>query len=204
MVEARLYTPPPLERAMEARWEGENFRLYDGEQRVAAAWRSQLEIAIPEPPHFAEAEAAGTSPAGIAHHEGHPFPTCFVCGHRRAEGDGLRILPGPLGARGDGAWATVWTPPAPLADASGRLPIEIVWAALDCPTIAPHLAEEPIVLSNLTARIDRDVHAGRPYVVLCWPLGADGRKRFGAAALFDESKALVAASSATWVEFSER
>jgi hypothetical protein len=196
-VEARLYTPPPLERAMDARWEGENFRLYDGERRVAAAWRSSLQLDVPEPPSRREAEAAGASRAGIAHLERHPFPTCFVCGSERAEGDGLRIFPGPLPGRP--AWATVWTPPRSLAEPSGRLPTEIVWAALDCPTIAPFLATDPIVLSNLTVEMRDSVWADRPHVVLCWPLRAEGRKRFGAAALFDDSNKLIAASSATWV-----
>ena len=40
-----------------------------------------------------EAVAASATYPGFS---AHPFPTCFVCGPERAEGDGLRLFPGRL------------------------------------------------------------------------------------------------------------
>lgn len=198
-VEARLYTPPPLEHAMDLRWEGENLRLYDGAQRVAAAWRSRLRMDIPEPPAWEDAEAAGASPGATAHHAAHPYPTCFVCGPERGEGDGLRLFPGPLPGRN--VWATVWTPPAFVADENGRVPPEIVWAALDCPTIVAFFATTgKMLLGSLIARRLDEMWAGRSYLMLGWPILAQERKRIGGAALFDDSGELVAASTGSWVE----
>ena len=70
----------------------------------------------------------------------HPFPTCFACGTDRAEGDGLRIFPGPV-ADQDGATrvAATWTPHPSVAEdfhayvddhRAPRWPL--TWAALDC------------------------------------------------------------------------
>jgi len=202
-VEARLYAPPPLERGMDLRWEGENLRLYDGTERVAAAWRSQLRMDIPEPPEWEAAEAAGASRQSIAHDPDHPYRTCFVCGPDRGEEDGLRIFPGPLPGRE--VWATLWTPPDFVADENGRVPIEIVWAALDCPTIAAFLATTgKMLLSNFIARRLDEVWVNRPYLLLCWPIRAEERKRVGGAALFDDAGDLIAASTGTWVELQRK
>ena len=62
----------------------------------------------------------------------HPFPTCFACGPDRAEGDGLRIFPGPVGgASGDrGYVASLWVPHAEHAE-SGR-PASTACSAAAC------------------------------------------------------------------------
>lgn len=60
----------------------------------------------------------------------HPFPSCFVCGTDRA--DGMRLFPVPAPGRPDTVVAG-WTPAPELADGSGLVRPEFVWAALDCP-----------------------------------------------------------------------
>ena len=41
-----------------------------------------------------------------------------MCGPDRAEGDGLRVFPGPVAGRG--LWAAPWTPDPSVAGADGR------------------------------------------------------------------------------------
>jgi hypothetical protein len=135
----------------------------------------------------------------------HPFPTCFVCGPERLEDDGLRIFPGPV-EPGSSLFAAAWTPSPALADPDGRLPNEVVWAALDCPTSAPVANDPdsddflPIVLARLAVRVDIPPVAGDPHVVMAWPLKVDGRKREAAAALYAADGSVCAVSRALWIE----
>ncbi len=68
----------------------------------------------------------------------HPFPGCFACGTDRAEGDGLRIFPGPVPGRADTV-ASLWVPHTSLAVRGDvvdrgveRVGVPTTWAALDC------------------------------------------------------------------------
>jgi hypothetical protein len=58
----------------------------------------------------------------------------------------------------------------------------------------------PMVLTRLTARLGCSVRAGERHTILSWPLAVDGRKRTGAAALFDSEGRLLCASRALWIE----
>ena len=72
----------------------------------------------------------------------HPFPTCFACGPDRAEGDGLRIFPGPVtptvGRRDPGRAHLDAAPERRrglphLRRRTRRAPASpVTWAALDC------------------------------------------------------------------------
>ena len=86
----------------------------------------------------AEARAAMATYPGL---RTHPFPGCFVCGPDRAEGDGLRIFPGPVTPASDGAVrvGAVWTPHPSTSedfhtyvDDVPRASLPVTWAALDC------------------------------------------------------------------------
>jgi hypothetical protein len=116
----------------------------------------------------------------------------------------MRLVPGALG---DGRFAAEWIPDESLADGNGRVRPECVWAALDCPTSAPVAniaAGPPMVLARLAAAVARPVEAAERHAIVSWPLAVDGRKRQGAAALFDSEGRLLGASRALWIELRPR
>jgi hypothetical protein len=199
VVEVSLRRPPPLDTPLEVVREGERVEVRDGDALVAEGGPSELLVDVPDPVQPSEIEAVREE--GLAQWaEGHPFPTCVVCGPARE--DGFRIYPSELPGR-DGMFGATWTPP----DANdGSVPPELVWAALDCPTSAPvaNFGEGPaMVLASLTARLGCPVRAGEPHTILSWPLGEDGRKHWGAAALYDSDGVLTCVSRALWIELRE-
>jgi len=193
----RLRLPPPLDRPLTVEAEGDEARLLDGDKLVAQARRAELDLVPPAPPSFADAEAASRACAAFARH---PLPHCFVCGLARAEGDGLRIFPGPIGKAG--LLAATWVPDASLDDGSGRVAPEFLWSALDCPGGFASMRdpEQPIILGELHARLDGALSIGEPSVVAAWPLGADGRKRYAGTALYSATGVPIAVARATWIE----
>ena len=93
----RLKSPPPLEKELRVEATREIARLFDGAAIVAEARPTELDLEAPLAPTYAHAVEASKSFTGFHHH---PFPTCFVCGPARREGDGLRIFPGVIESRG--------------------------------------------------------------------------------------------------------
>ena len=85
--------------------------LMDGGTLVAEARKVALELEVPTPPAYAEAQSASKDYLGFKQH---PFPRCFVCGPERAVGDGMRIFPGPV--PGGRMVAAPWIPYADLSD----------------------------------------------------------------------------------------
>lgn len=192
----RLHAPPPLERALQLSEQDELLRLLDGDTLVAQARPAELDLTPPAPPSLDAAHAASLDYIGF---RSHPFPTCFVCGPQRAEGDGLRIFPGRVG---DGHVAAPWTPAANLGDAQGRVHPEFLWSALDCTgffAFAPLPDGAPALLGELTARIERLPHIEEPCIATGWQLGSEGRKRFAGSAVFSASGELLAVARATWI-----
>ena len=202
IVEVSLRSPPPLDTPIEVRRDGDGVTLHDGDTLVADGAPSELLLDVPEA--VPAAEVAAAQEAGRERWSaGHPFPTCVVCGPGRE--DGLGIFPGALPGR-DGIFGATWTPDEPLGDGDGLVRPELVWAALDCPTSAPvgnWNSGPAIVLASLTARLGCPVQIGEPHTILSWKLGQDGRKRWGAAALYDSSGVFTCASRALWVELKE-
>ena len=202
VAEVSLRSPPPLDTPLEVERQGDRVRVLDGETLVAEGAPSELLVDVPEGVPFDEVVAA--QDAGSERWSaGHPFPTCVVCGPGRA--DGLGIHPAALPDR-DGIFGASWTPDESLAGDDGLVRPELVWAALDCPTSAPvgnWNAGPAIVLASLTARLGCPVQAGEPHTILSWKLGQEGRKRWGAAALYDSSGVFTCASRALWVELKE-
>ena len=186
-----LRRPPPLGRPLRVERLNGGVQLLDGEHLVAEAAPAEVEpLLLPAPPSLAEAERAAGAYPGFREHA---FPTCFVCGPNRAEGDGLRIFAGPLEGR-EPLVGAPWTPPA-------RVGRELVWAALDCPgAIAVCFPERgETLLGRLAAQIDGIPAAGERCVVLAWPLGEDGRKLYAATALYGAGGAPLAFARATWI-----
>jgi hypothetical protein len=195
-----LRMPPPLERPLAVvPAAGGGVELRDGDVLVADAAPEELDLELPEA--VSPEEAATASRAGLPRwSSAHPFPTCVVCGPDRVPRDGMHVFPGELR---DGLFAADWTPDESLSDGNGVVRPECVWAALDCPTSAPVVtfgAGSPAVLARLAARVDRPVRVGERHAIVSWPLSVDGRKRYGAAALFDSEGRPLAASRALWIE----
>jgi hypothetical protein len=187
--EVTLRRPPPLARPLEAARADGTVRLLDGDAVVAEAAPAEVVIDPPEPVGADEAERAAARYPGFRQHA---FPTCFVCGPERREGDGLRIFAGPVPGRD--VFAAPWVAPADVAP-------RLVWAALDCPgAIAVGFPDRgETVLGRLAARVVAVPEPGERCVVVAWPLGEDGRKLYAGTALFAEDGESLAVARATWI-----
>jgi hypothetical protein len=181
--EVTLRRPPPL--GVPLRWDGA--ALWNGEALVAEGRESELELAVLPPPSWQEADRAQPRFAGFVEHT---YPTCFVCGPARAEGDGLRIFAAPV----DGYVAATWTP--------GESAPRLAWASLDCPGAyaLEWTGRSDMLLGRLHGRVDRVPAAGERCVVMGWPLEWDGRKGYAGTALWSADRAdLLACAKATWI-----
>lgn len=198
-VAVSLRAPPPLEREIELRRaEGGRVSVHDGDTLVADGEPADLELEVPAAVTLEQAREADLTGRWTRKH---PFPTCFGCGPERSQEDAIALIPGPV-AGGD-VLACAWTPLADMADEDGAVTKRFVWAALDCPTsfafIEPGMA--PHVLARLTARVSGvPVRAGVPHVVMAWPVGREGRKARGAAAVFTAAGELCGVSEGLWLE----
>ena len=189
-----LHRPPPLEQPLELRTSAEGVALLDGEERIASALLSQLDLDVPAPPALVEARAAERRYVG---HERHHFPGCFVCGPDRHEGDGLRIFPGRIAG---GGVAASWTPGVDLAGLEGAVRSEFLWAALDCPGyFAVEEQAGLALLGRMTAIIERAPSVGEALIVTGWSIARDGRKHHVGTALHDEQGRRVAYARSTWI-----
>jgi hypothetical protein len=186
--EVTVRRPPPLERPLAVRRDGERLLLEDGNDLVAEAVAGDPGLVPPLPPSFEQAAAAAD---GVGAWGPPQFEECFVCGVRD-DGSGLGVHPGPVPSR-DGLVAATWVP-------HDTTP-EVVWAAIDCP--GAYAAGDPgrgeVVLGRMTARIERLPEDGEPCVVVGWPLGEDGRKLFAGTALFGAGGDLLAVARQVWI-----
>ncbi|MBD8870711.1 hypothetical protein [Nocardioides donggukensis] len=181
-------------------------RLHRGEDLVAEVRVVEEEIAPVEPVSAEEARAAVAGYPGL---RSHPFPTCFVCGTAREEGDGLRIFPGPVAPAADGSVrvAAPWTPHPSTGedfheyvDEVPRASLAVTWAALDCTGgWAGDLEERLMVLGRMTAEVDDLPVIGEPHVVVGQRLGSQGRKTFTATTLYDADDRVVGRARQIWI-----
>ena len=202
-VEVTLRTPPPLDTALTVRDEDDRTLLVDGEVVVAEGRAVEDELEPVEEVDPDRALAAMARYPGLTHH---PFPTCFACGPDRAEGDGLRIFPGPMGAD-RGLVASAWQPQpghaesTDLVDGVQRVGVATTWASLDCVGgWSEDLEGRPCVLGRMTARVDALPVVGEPHVVVGRFLGRDGRKSATASTLYDADGRVVATARHTWIQ----
>ena len=196
--EVTLRIPPPLDRHLEVNIISDDYvTLMDGDTLVAEARGTALELDVPAPPAYDEAQTASKDYLGF---KVHPFPRCFVCGPERDIGDGLRIFPGPV--QGGGMVAAPWTPYAALGDGRGMVRREFIWAALDCPGAFAAMLEQPvvIVLGKLAVAIMKDIKADARCIAIGWNIAREGRKHQTGTAVFSESNGLCAKAKATWIE----
>jgi hypothetical protein len=196
--EVTLRAPPPLGRALRVERRDGAVALLDGDVLVAEARPAIVDVEVPQPVSLEEARRAATR---YPWRDGHPYPTCFVCGPDREGGDGMEVFPGPVDDRSQ--FAAPWVPDASLAGPDGIVGEEFVWGALDCPSgIVTDLFGDVglILLGRLAADLRRPVTAGEPYVAQAWPLERDGRKLNTASALFTAGGELCAVGRAVWIE----
>ena len=195
-ITARLVAPPPLETPLELAPDGEGqWVLSSAAGPVARALAGRLELDVPSPPQYVQAVWASQHYPGFREHA---FPDCFVCGPHRRRGDGLRIFPGMLDS---GIVAAPWLPADNLDTGDGKVGVEYLWAALDCPGyFAVSGARRVMVLGEMQAHVDRRVHVGEACTVIGWKIAADGRKHVAGTAIFDEDGELCARARAIWIE----
>jgi hypothetical protein len=203
-VEVTLRRPPPLETLMRVAHTAGTTVLLDGDAVVAEAVPAEGTLdAVAEVPPDLAAEAMQRYP-GLRNH---PFPTCFSCGPERAEGDGLRIFPGPVDPAVRSLVASTWLPHeshaevGDVVDGVHRCGVATTWAALDCVGgWSEDLEGRPCVLGRMTARLDALPVVGEPHVVIGRHLGREGRRSFTASTLYDSDGRVVATARHTWVQ----
>jgi hypothetical protein len=193
----RLHSPPPLDTPMQLHGaEQHALELRSEGTLIATGVTAELQLEIPQAPTLEQARKASE---GYPGHREHMFGSCFVCGTKRAPGDGLRLFPGPVDD-----WSLVaapWEPPTDLLDAHGDVLPEIVWSALDCPGCYGALGENmvPVLLGELVAELRAPVPGNEPLIVYAWPLGREGRKAYGGTAIANQAGDVLACSHSTWI-----
>lgn len=195
-VKVRLVQPVPLDQPIEiTRIADDRWDAHSNGVLIATAALGTVEAQPPAPSSWVEALGASHHYVGFGKHG---FPSCFVCGPDRVEGDGLRIFPGSV--PGTDQLAAPWKPDAALADSRGKVRPEFVWAALDCPGYFATCSPNPALLGELAVRIDHLPKADEPCVVTAWSIGVEGRKHRAGTAIFDADGACCAVGVATWIE----
>ncbi|MEC3955984.1 hypothetical protein VMT65_23315 [Nocardia sp. CDC153] len=159
---------------------------------------SALTLDPPPAPSWAAARSA----VEIALSGARTVTDCYGCGLACEPGRGLRLFPSELpDAR---MMAAAWTPDAKLADATGELPPEVVWSALDCPGGRAAFVYSGMgrgaFTAALTATQVRPVYAGADYVSHAWTVGREGRKHTVGVALSTADGELCALAEALWIE----
>lgn len=154
---------------------------------------------VPPPPSLAQAQAAESRYIGLTQRV---HPTCFSCGPERADGDGLKVFAGQLDGAPSGYVACPWTPHANFADADGLTPIEVIWAALDCPGFFAWVVKEGrhgALLGTMTGEVLRRPKAGETCIVTAWPIAREGRKETAGVALHTADGELLARAHQVWI-----
>lgn len=195
---ARLVTPPPLDTPLTLSEINGQWSLMHGEKLIGSAEPAALDLVPPAPPTLAQARDARTRYRGLGEHS---FPTCFVCGPARAEGDGLRLFSGKV--EGVDMVACDWQPIPEFLDPHGNTRHEFVWSALDCPSYfaldIPVESGKICLLAQMTCSVDKHVPGDKPLIVYAWKRLIDGRKHFSAAALCNAEGEILARAEHLWI-----
>ena len=196
VVECTLRAPVPIDVPLQLERTAGGALLKHGEKLIAEARPTTITSTPPAAVNFEVAhQAIATSPALDPRH---PFPTCFVCGPRRAAHDGLRIFPASIN---DTVYAAAWVPDREFGDGEGHLLPEFLWAAMDCPTgfAAGFPTAGRLVTGRLAVQPLKSIQTEVDCVLMSWPLSVEGRKHFSAACLYQNDE-LCAVARATWIK----
>lgn len=191
-----LHAPVPVETPLLLRKAGRRTHLWAGEELIASASSEKGQIGRVDPVDIA---VARTSRERFGGQVGHPFPTCFVCGMDRADGDGLLLTPAPVPGL-IRTTACVWRPSPAVTDTRGHVPDEIVWSVLDCPggwTADP--VAEPMVLARMSAELYTRPVVGAEYLVVARQNSRSGRTSSNTSTLYDHVGTVLGTATAVWV-----
>jgi len=206
-VEATIRAPIPLDQTLRVHTTNTGLDIMTDDAATRLLVMSLRSVHLETPAIKSPGlQAATVAAATYRNQDDHVLPHCFVCGPAREEGDGLRIfadwLKDPAGIENPNSFPIVaapWQPWPDLADESGLVAPEFIWAALDCPG-AFAINAEPILLGRMSARILKRPPPDHPLVVVAWAKGRDRRKHFAGSALFNEAGDLLAFSEQTWIQ----
>lgn len=193
-------SPIPLERSLNIVERDDRWLLVDPASPDTAILEGtvwQADYASTTPITLAQAEVAR---AGFVHDEStHPAPLCWSCGLTSTS---MRVHAGPLG---DGRWATPWRAPDWAISGDGSVDPAAVWASVDCASawFIGGLEGRNVLTVQYAVEITDQLRAGEEYALIAWagdyPESWDGRKRGGAAELFDSTGVSVARSRSFWL-----
>lgn len=194
---ASLKIPPPLDTPIALTESEDTVELHLDDRLVGRAQAAELDLdvpALPVPLNLGgdPVDAPGR-PEKFA-----PFSTCFVCGKDRTHPDGLCIHPRQVEGN-DTMVAAPWRLHAGLADESGFVATEYLWAALDCPGYFACAPGEAALLARLTVSSLAPLAAEGDATVIGWDLSRAGRKRRCGTAVFAPDGSLVAKAEGLWV-----
>ena len=200
-----LRSPIPLDTPLELAANGAAAQSGDGAGRIRRAelrhegdLLAEAVTGAPDlaPPAAPERAAALAATARYPGRTPNLYQECFVCGFAREAGSGLRVFAGPTAE--PGLVAADWPVHPGLGDASGAVPDEFLWGALDCPG-AYAVGTSDLRLGRMTARLSGRVRPGERCTVAGWRLGRERRKHFTGTAVYGEAGNLVALASSIWI-----
>lgn len=196
--EVTLRKPVPLDVAMVLLESDGELALLHEQQLIASVKPGKVDIEIPSPPDFAT--AAKASDGFSERWRTLAFPTCFVCGHDREPGAGLRLCTGRIDQ--SDVFATTWQPDKKFANTAGLIRPEFMWAALDCPGAFALMADEKltVVLGRMTTEIKGTIKAEESCIITAWVIQSEGRKHHCGTALYNAEGNLAAVAKAVWFE----
>lgn len=198
--EVRLTAPPPLDTPLDVLPSEKGVELKQGNTLYGMAWAKTPQVDVPALPAAEAINAAHDE--YLTHLDQHALPHCFVCGPKREAGDALRIFAGEV--PGQAVNADYWTPDKSLADETGLVRPEFLWAALDCPSyFALRLWGHFALLASLTAQVFDRPKAEEPLVVLAWADRSEGRKHFANSAIVTADGTPLALANALWIEVND-
>lgn len=197
-----LRAPAPLDVNLDLRREDGVMQLTDAQGATVGTAAPGDRALLPVPPELPSMKAARAAGGRYLGLDERIHPTCFTCGPERGEGDGLRVFPGQIEGAPDGHVACVWTPHMAFSDPKGLVPVEVIWAALDCPGFFAWVAKagrHGALLGTMTGEVIRRPPAAREYIVMGWPLERQGRKETAGVALFAMNGELLARAHQVWI-----
>ena len=199
--EVTLRSPPPLADPMRVDRLDDRVTIRFGETLVAEAKPSVIDLEVPPCPDMTSVEVAVER---FNEFKKDDFHQCFACGSGRNEGDGLRLLTGPID--GSDVVAALWTPHESFAGQDGLIPPRILWSALDCPGVWSIIRDSGVImlLGRFTAEVDSDLKAGTPCTIIGWPMGREGRKAFAGTAIYDDQGKVRGRAKAVWIDIGKQ